>query len=149
MTSRIKRPKRTKQEMQQIRDAMRELLEDDFPMTVREVFYQMVVRRVVAKTEQEYKGTVARLLLAMRLDDEIPFSWISDNTRWMRKPRSYSSLEEALRTTVRTYRRNLWDTQDVYVEIWTEKDAIAGVLLEETRQWDVPLMVSRGFSSVT
>jgi hypothetical protein len=37
----------------------------------------------------------------------------------------------------------------VYVEVWTEKDAIAGVLLEETAPWDVPLMVSRGFSSIT
>jgi hypothetical protein len=39
--------------------------------------------------------------------------------------------------------------QDVYVEIWTEKDALAGVLLEATAPWDVPLMVSRGFSSKT
>jgi hypothetical protein len=43
----------------------------------------------------------------------------------------------------------VWDDQDAYVEIWTEKDALAGVLLEETRTWDVPLMVSKGFSSVT
>jgi hypothetical protein len=37
----------------------------------------------------------------------------------------------------------------VYVEVWTEKDALAGVLLEETAAWDVPLMVSRGFSSIS
>src|SRR5262249_3089988 len=48
-----------------------------------------------------------------------------------------------------TYRRDLWDNQDHYVEVWTEKDALAGVLLEETRKWDVPLMVSRGFASAS
>jgi hypothetical protein len=37
----------------------------------------------------------------------------------------------------------------VYVEIWCEKDALAGVLLEETRLYDVPLMVAKGYSSVT
>jgi hypothetical protein len=68
---------------------------------------------------------------------------------WLRqrKPKSYSSLDEALANVARTYRRNLWDYQDVYVEVWTEKDALAGVLYEETAKWDVPLMVSRGFAS--
>jgi hypothetical protein len=37
----------------------------------------------------------------------------------------------------------------VYVEIWCEKDALAGVLLEETRVYDVPLMVAKGYSSIT
>jgi hypothetical protein len=37
----------------------------------------------------------------------------------------------------------------VYVEIWCEKDALAGVLVEETEPYDVPLMVARGYSSVS
>jgi hypothetical protein len=37
----------------------------------------------------------------------------------------------------------------VYVEVWCEKDALAGVLLEETEPYDVPLMVARGYSSVS
>jgi hypothetical protein len=109
----------------------------------------MVSRGAIAKTENEYNSTVCRLLVKMRRAGEIPFHWISDNTRWMRKPRTFSSLEDALRLTRQTYRRSLWDNQDVYVEVWTEKDALAGVLLDVTREWDVPLMVSRGFSSIT
>jgi hypothetical protein len=35
----------------------------------------------------------------------------------MRKPRTFSSLEDALRLTRQTYRRSLWDNQDVYVEV--------------------------------
>jgi hypothetical protein len=67
----------------------------------------------------------------------------------MRRPQTHRSLELALEATVRTYRQMLWDDQPAYVEIWTEKDAIAGVLNEETAKWVVPLMVSRGFSSET
>jgi hypothetical protein len=37
----------------------------------------------------------------------------------------------------------------VYVEVWCEKDALAGVLLEETKVYDVPLMVARGYSSLS
>jgi hypothetical protein len=37
----------------------------------------------------------------------------------------------------------------VYVEVWCEKDALAGVLMEETKVYDVPLMVARGYSSIS
>jgi hypothetical protein len=30
------------------------------------------------------------------------------------------------------YRRDLWKDAEHYVEIWVEKDALAGVLVEET-----------------
>jgi hypothetical protein len=103
----------------------------------------------IPKTEAAYKNVVGRLLLKARIAGDIPFDWIADNTRWMRKPRTYGSMQDALETCARAYRRAVWDDQDAYVEIWTEKDALAGVLLEETRTWDVPLMVSKGFSSVT
>ena len=60
----------------------------------------------------------------------------------MRKPTTHSSLEAALIRTAETYRRAIWDEQNAYVEVWLEKDALAGVLVEVTRQWDVPLMVT-------
>ena len=31
-----------------------------------------------------------------------------------------------------------------YVEVWLEKDALAGVLLPVTDRYDIPLMVSTG-----
>jgi len=149
MTRPTKRRRRTKAEIAAIRQAIWETLNQVHPMTVRQTFYQLSVKHVIEKLESEYKGTVCRLLVKMREDNEIPFEWISDNTRWMRKPRTHSSFEQALRNTAQTYRRALWENQDAYVEIWTEKDAIAGIILEETKPWDVPLMVSRGFSSIT
>jgi len=46
-------------------------------------------------------------------------------------------------------RRNLWTSMPVYLEVWVEKDALAGVLLEESKVYDVPLMVAKGYSSIT
>jgi hypothetical protein len=135
--------------MEGVRQALYELLAADHPMTVRQVFYRMTSTGAIAKTENEYNNTVVRLLVQMRRAGDVPFGWISDNTRWMRKPRTFASAEEALRLTAQTYRRALWDNQDAYVEVWTEKDALAGILLDVTREWDVPLMVSRGFSSIS
>lgn len=135
--------------MDTIREAILDVLSKDQPMTVRQVFYRLTSRGVIEKTEAEYKGTVGRLTVEMRRAGEIPFGWIADNTRWMRKPRTHSSLANALSLTAETYRRAVWDNQNAYVEIWLEKDALAGVLYEVTAPWDVPLMVTRGFPSLT
>lgn len=116
--------------MHQLRETIHTVLEADNPMTVRQTFYQLVSRGVIAKTEAEYKQTVVRLLTAMRRAHEIPFGWIADNTRWMRKPQTFGLLEPALHHTARHHRRAVWQEQPVYVEIWLEKDALAGVLYE-------------------
>jgi hypothetical protein len=143
----IRKPKRTAADMLGLRAGLKTILAVDNPMTVRQVFYQAVSRGLVEKTEAAYKTTVGRLLVDMRREGEVPYSWIADNTRWMRKPTTYSSLEEAIDAMQRHYRRAVWDEQDVYIEVWTEKDALAGVIQKETSRWDVPLMVSRGFAS--
>ena len=84
-----------------------------------------------------------RLLGDMREAGEIPFGWIADNTRWMRKPATFVGLDACLKATSEFYRRDLWAAMPVYVEVWCEKDALAGVLIEETEPYDVPLMVAR------
>jgi hypothetical protein len=141
--------RRGRAEIQAIKDAIYDALMEDAPMTVRQVFYRLVSTGVIDKSEGEYKSTVVRLLGDMRRAGEIPFSWIADNTRWMRKPTTYSSLESMLKRTAEAYRRSVWDNQDCYVEIWLEKDALAGVLYQETSRWDVPLMVTRGYPSLS
>lgn len=141
--------RRSKSDIRGIKRQLYNLLWASNPMTVRQVFYQMVSLGVIAKSEGEYKNTIIRLLGEMRRTGEIPFDWIADSTRWMRKPRTHSSLENMLRYSAQSYRRSLWDNQPVYVEVWLEKEALAGVLYEVTEEWDVPLMVTRGYPSLS
>ncbi len=118
------------------------------PMTVRQMFYALTTRGYVPKTEKGYRQVGYRLLQMRRLQI-IPYGFIADNTRWMRKPATYSSLTDFLRHSQQAYRRALWVDQDAYVEVWIEKDALAGVVSSVTSKWDVPLMVTRGFPSET
>ena len=148
-SSTIKRPRRSRVEMNGIRDALVDLLTAENPMTVRQAFYRAVSSGIVEKTEAQYKGTIGRLLCELRRDRQIPFEWIADNTRWMRKPKTYDCKEDMLRLTAQTYRRALWNDQDAYVEVWLEKEALAGVVVEVTAKWDVPLMVTRGYPSLS
>jgi hypothetical protein len=145
----IKRSRRTKSAMEDLRTQLYLLVYEIQPATVRQIFYQAVSRGLIEKTEAAYKNTVVRLLTDMRLEGSLPFYWIADNTRWMRKPMTHSSLESAIKRTAEAYRRSVWDNQDVYVEVWLEKDALSGVLWDVTAEWDVPLMVTRGYASVS
>lgn len=141
--------RRTPAEIDTIRAAIHDVLEEQHPATLRGVFYQLVSRGVVPKTEAAYKSTVGRLLTRMRLDGEVPFEWVADNTRWVRKSASFANLGDMLRRSQDLYRRDLWASQDAYVEVWLEKEALAGVLFDVTDEWDVPLMVTRGYPSLT
>lgn len=143
------RQRRTKAAVGVIEAAIHDTLEADNPQTVRGLFYQLVSQGVVPKTEAAYKGLVGRLCVRMRRTGALPYDWLADNTRWMRKPDSHTGLASVLQRTAETYRRNLWADLPVYVEVWLEKDALAGVLYEATRAWDVPLMVTRGYPSLS
>jgi hypothetical protein len=149
VASDIKRFRRTKAQITSIKDAIVDILSKDNPQTVRQVFYALTVRGVINKAEIEYQRTVVRLLAEMREAGEIPFEWIADNTRWMRKPTTFTGLNSCLNSTAKFYRRNLWAAMPVYVEVWVEKDALAGVLLTETEVYDVPLMTARGYASLS
>ncbi len=146
--SHIKRKRATKAEMEARSDALLEILFEIQPATVRQVFYQATVRGIIDKTESGYTK-VQRMLVDLRRAGELPYDWIADNTRWMRKPNTYSSVEQALERTAATYRKALWDDTDAYVEIWLEKDALSGVIYPVTSEYDVPLMVARGYASLS
>jgi hypothetical protein len=88
-------------------------------------------------------------LVQMRRSGSLPYAWLADNTRWQRKSQSFDSVQAALDDTARLYRKNLWADAGAYVEVWLEKDALSGVVMPVTDLYDVPLMVSRGYASLS
>ncbi|HMJ55722.1 MAG TPA: hypothetical protein VK540_26785 [Polyangiaceae bacterium] len=135
--------------MDRLRQTIYDAAETEHPVTCRRLFYRLVGQGVIEKTDAQYQGTVIRLLGEMREAGELPWSWITDNTRFQRKPESFSSMAEALETTARFYRRAFWDEQNRYVEVWCEKVGLSGVLYPITSEWDVPLMLCGGSPSKT
>ena len=147
-SSPIKRHRRTRAEIQEICEAVEEVLCEDHPQSVRHVFYRLCSApyRLVPKNDTGYR-TVQNKLMALRVDGQVPWKWVSDGTRWRRVEDSYDSPAEAVRAVAEHYRRDLWRRTPVYTEVWCESDSMAGVLIQETARYNVPLMASRGFSS--
>ena len=143
-----KRGRATKAEVEARREALFEIVSEQQPMTVRQVFYQATVRGVIEKTEKGYTKVKIDLGL-MRRSGGLPFHWLADATRWQRKPRTFGGIEEALKDCAQHYRKALWRDAGAYAEIWLEKDALAGVVYPITATYDVPLMVARGYASLS
>jgi hypothetical protein len=141
--------RRTRAEIDNIKATIRAVLKADHPMTVRQVFYQLVVRGVIEKTEEQYQRTVIRLLTDMRLSGEVSFNWIVDESRRRRITQTYNSIADAACHTADFYRRSALRECDDYIEVWVEKEALSGVLWDVTSEFDVPLLVSKGMPSIT
>ena len=141
--------RRTKTEMEQLRTNLYDIVSKNQPVTVRQAFYLAVTVGLVEKTESVYKNTIIRLLSDMRLSGILPWYWIVDFSRNLRKRRSQNSVQEAVEDCARFYRKNLWRELEERVEIWAEKETLSGVLLEETWNLDVGLYPCRGYPSLS
>jgi hypothetical protein len=148
LASPLKRVRATKAAVEKRRAALFNIVANMQPMTVRQVFYQATVQGVVEKSEAGYTKVQTDLVL-MRKFGDLPYGWLADNTRVQRKPRTFDGVKDALERTAKFYRKDLWASADCYVEIWLEKDALSGVIYPITSSYDVPLMVARGYASLS
>ena len=141
--------RRTSAQIEELEDQIYDLCRSHQPLTVRNLFYLMVSAQLIDKSESDYKNVVIRLAGKLREQGALPWEWIVDNTRLVRRPDTHTGLEHLLRETARLYRRDLWHGLDEYVEVWCESDSIGGVLVDVTFEYDVPLYAQRGFGSKT
>jgi hypothetical protein len=144
--STVKRQRRTRAELAAVDEAIISAVQTEHPVTLRGVFYRVVSAGAVEKTEDGYRLT-GRELLKLRRAGAVRYDWITDGTRWINKPDSYDDLDQMLEDAAASYRRSLWHSQGAEVQIYSEKDAISGVVLPVTHRWDVPLGIVRGYSS--
>lgn len=124
------------------------IIKDIRPATVRQTFYQMVVRHAFEKSERGYEK-IQMALVKLRLDGRIPFSAIVDNMRSESRPQTFPSPSDAVHHAAKYYRKDLWCDADVYLQFWLEKDSLASVIEPVTWKYDVGLWPARGYSSIT
>lgn len=141
-----KRARRTRDQMSEIRFAIYDFARRMHPVGVRQAFYAVETQGLVPKTEAGAR-TVGRLMVEMRQSGALPWGWVVDGTRWMYKPPSHDTIEQAVRNAAKSYRLDLWAQGDVYVEIWVEKRGLISTLYPVTSEFDVPLMPAAGFAS--
>lgn len=125
-------------------DVAREVLTANHPMTVRQVYYQLVSRQVIENNRGQYQA-VSNLLVDARKDGVIPWAWVEDRLRRPRTVAMWDDLADFAETARRAYRRDVWARQPGYVEVWLEKDALSGIFEDVLRGYGVTLNVGRGY----
>lgn len=129
--------------------ALAQILKREQPITARGAFYRAVSAGIYPDTADEHYRSCGRLILQLRRFGFVPYYWISDSTRRRLKPSSWSGLSDFAETVAQAYRKDLWERQTDYVEVFVEKDAMAGVIEPITDAYDVTLNVIRGSCSET
>jgi len=140
----------TQAELQQRERFLIDYATEHYPVTVRQLFYAATVAGLVGieKNENGYRK-IQNQILKLRQSGRLAYNLIADHTRWMRKSQTYGSVADAVIAMSQSYRKALWADSDYNVEVWLEKDALAGAINSVTDEYDVPLMVTKGFCSET
>lgn len=127
-------------------------LDDYWPLTVRQVFYQAVKDGYIPNNVNEYRK-VSRNLTKLRRSDILPWHTISDRTRRVIDKRGYTDLEEHIRAysheLFNGYDRCLVQNQEYYIELFTEKDALAQIFEDAAWPYCVRVVICRGQLSAT
>lgn len=117
-------------------------------LTARQVYYQFVSRDLIPNNARSYQNLTSMITDA-RYAGLLDWDAIEDRGREADVPSEWDSIDELIDTAVKQWRSPRWRDQPKYVELWVEKQALAGVLEPIARRAHVPLMVNKGYSSAS
>lgn len=132
--------------IEQANSIITEYQEAGFSLTLRQLYYQFVARDIIPNKQTEYKR-LGSIINDGRLAGLIDWDAIEDRTRFLRNYSTWASPADAAREAAKRYLENLWDDQDVHVEVWIEKDALVGVIEPVCGRWRIPHFACRGYAS--
>lgn len=154
---------------------MNEIIDElDMTLTARQLYYQFIGRDLFpAADEGKEKGWVddeynarkglpagtkntlknykrfAALLTDARYAGLVSWDAIEDRVRRPTVWQDFDNLREAVDRLIRTYRLPRWRGQKRYVELWVEKEALAGQMEPIASEFHVTLMANKGYSSAS
>lgn len=123
-----------------------EYMAQGYTLTLRQLFYQFVSRDLFANTQKNYKrlgDTISKARLAGLVDWEA----IEDRTRGLKALAHWRDEPQIMGAIANQFRVDRWEFQPYRVEVWIEKEALAGVFERVCNQWDVPFFCCRGYNS--
>lgn len=124
-----------------------EFLADGYRLTLRQLHYQLVSRGLVNNTPQEYMK-LSKLLTNGGMAGLVDWYAIEDRVRVPNIPWCAESASTAIERIAKyDFRLNRQDGQKMYIEVWSEKDALSGILSRVTDEYHINLVINRGYSS--
>lgn len=129
-----------------INGIIEEYRQQDFILTLRQLYYQLVSREVIPNNQKEY-AKLSILLTKGRMCGIVDWAAIEDRGRTPKIPFSVDGVQDGLNVIADQYRINRQEGQENYIEVWVEKDALSNVFSRVTVPYHIRLMVNKGYSS--
>jgi len=127
-------------------------LRNYWPLTLRQVYYQLVSALIIPNNDKEYRKLSTKLTKA-RLEGLVPWDALEDRSRSLHQSRGWDDMEHFVQQETKNlltgYRRDLLTDQPYSLEVWVEKDALSRVCHDIAFEYSVPVVVARGFSSIS
>ena len=130
----------------QANEIIEEYLLQGYDLTLRQLFYQFVSRDLIPNTQREYKK-LGSVISDARLAGLIDWNSIVDRLRKVEQLSFWGYPQDIIRASAKQFRVDMWSNQDVRVEVWIEKDALAGVIEGVCNKHRVPYLACRGYVS--
>lgn len=117
-----------------------------YSLTLRQLYYQFVSRDLIPNKVTEYKR-LGSIVNDARLAGLIDWLAIEDRTRNLSSPSHWDSPAAIVATCAEQFQVDLWSDQPHRVEVWIEKEALAGVFERACDTLRVPFFSCRGYTS--
>lgn len=118
----------------------------DFRLTLRQLYYQLVARDYIENSLRSYKN-LGSLVSNARQAGLIDWDMIEDRGRETVINAHWENPAEIVRAAARSFRIDKWKFQDYHIEVMVEKDALSGILEPVCRELDIRLTANKGYSS--
>lgn len=117
-----------------------------FVLTARQLYYQFVAKDYIPNTQKSYSNLTS-LISNARLAGLIDWEAIEDRTRNLERLPHWGSPAGIIHASARSFALDKWANQPTYVEVWVEKEALAGIFEQACDEHDVPWLACRGYVS--
>jgi hypothetical protein len=142
--------KRFSPKVRRLIDQANEIIEEyaaaGYDLTLRQLYYQMVARDILPNLVRSYKN-LGNAINDARLAGLIDWERIEDRTRGLESLAHWDSPQQIVSSCARQFRVDVWANQPYRVEVWIEKEALAGVFSRICNELRVPYLSCRGFTS--
>jgi hypothetical protein len=119
---------------------------DGYDLTLRQLYYQFVARGWIENTMRSYKR-LGDIMSKARLAGLLDWDYIVDRTRNLRGTSHWNNPDSVIDSAAQSYRRDKWRDQKRRVEVWVEKEALAGVVERVAAEYDIDWFSCRGYVS--
>jgi hypothetical protein len=117
-----------------------------YDLTLRQLYYQFVARDVIVNSQKSY-DRLGIVVNKGRLAGYLDWNHIVDRTRNLMSLSHWTNPASVIRSAAHSYANNLWADQPTVVEVWVEKEALAGVVERAAEAWDCAWFSCRGYVS--